>query len=218
MKVTNIIFIAILSFSLSGCATFRKAEKAEYLENELTLTRKKLEECQNKSRDKIDTLLEAKKKLEEKLVSELKDYKAKLEMTERGLVVTFLAEVFFDSGKAELHQDSEETLRDVGEIFREDIPESYHMRIEGHTDNEPIKYSPWKSNWELASARALAVLHFFIDECGIAPGRISAESYGEHHPVVDNSTPEGKRENRRVEIIIYPSQKIKEKALTEQNL
>lgn len=216
MKNINIIITLLLILSIGGCATFREAERAKYLEEELTLTQQKLKECQDRTEEEVGALLSAKEKLEEKLVAELKDYKAKLEMTERGLVVTFLAEVFFDSGKAQLHEGSKSTLDEVGKVFKDDIPDSYHMRIEGHTDNEPIKYSPWKSNWELASARALAVLHFFIDECGISPHRVSSESYGEYHPVVDNSTPEGRRQNRRVEIIIYPSQQIKEKDLSEQ--
>ncbi|MFC1594414.1 flagellar motor protein MotB, partial [Candidatus Omnitrophota bacterium] len=86
------------------------------------------------------------------------------------------------------------------------------IAVEGHTDNVPIRYSGWLSNWELSSARALSVLHFLIDEGGINPERLSANGYGEFHPVVSNDTPEGQQQNRRVEIVILPEQIKKIKA------
>ncbi|MFH1782408.1 MAG: OmpA family protein, partial [Candidatus Omnitrophota bacterium] len=76
--------------------------------------------------------------------------------------------------------------------------------IEGHTDNEPIKYSGWKSNWELSTARATSVLHYIVDERGIAPERVSATGHGEFKPVSSNDTEDGKRQNRRVEIVVLP--------------
>jgi chemotaxis protein MotB len=90
------------------------------------------------------------------------------------------------------------------------VPEN-QIGIEGHTDNEPIKYSGWKSNWELSTARALSVLHYLIDEKGISPYRISAIGYGEYRPVTSNNTKEGRQLNRRVEIVILPKvTKVKE--------
>jgi chemotaxis protein MotB len=76
--------------------------------------------------------------------------------------------------------------------------------IEGHTDNQPIKYSGWKSNWELSMARATSVLHYLVDKKGLAPQRVAATGYGEYRPVATNDTEEGRRLNRRVEIVILP--------------
>ena len=81
----------------------------------------------------------------------------------------------------------------------------HDIGIEGHTDNEPIKYSGWKSNWELSTARALSVLHYLIDEKGVAPIRVSAIGYGEYRPIASNSNKEGRQANRRVEIVILPN-------------
>ena len=79
-----------------------------------------------------------------------------------------------------------------------------NVGIEGHTDNEPIKHSGWKSNWELSAARALSVLHYMADNHGVEPSRLSAIGYGEYHPVETNDTREGRQNNRRVEIVIIP--------------
>ena len=76
--------------------------------------------------------------------------------------------------------------------------------IEGHTDDEPIRLSAWRSNWELSTARALEVLHYFIDAGNLNPKRLAATGYGEFHPVGDNSSPEGRSANRRVEIVVSP--------------
>jgi chemotaxis protein MotB len=92
----------------------------------------------------------------------------------------------------------------------ENVPEN-DIGIEGHTDNEPIRYSGWKSNWELSTARALSVLHYLIDKKGISPLRVSAIGYGEYRPVASNVDKEGRRLNRRVEIVILPkATKVKE--------
>ncbi|TBR17796.1 hypothetical protein EPO66_02065, partial [bacterium] len=76
--------------------------------------------------------------------------------------------------------------------------------IEGYTDNEPIKHSKWRSNWELSTSRALSVLHYLIEDKGILPERLSAIGYGEYHPVASNDTKESRKLNRRVEIVIMP--------------
>ena len=126
-------------------------------------------------------------------------------MTERGLVLTFLDEIFFDSGKAVIRIEATPILEKVATVLRQTVPDS-SVAVEGHTDNEPIKYSAWRSNWELSSARALAVVHHFIDREGLEPDRIRAVGFGEHHPVTSNDTPEGRRQNRRVEVVILPKQ------------
>ena len=132
-------------------------------------------------------------------------------MTERGLVITFLSEVFFDSGKDKVKEDGKLSLQKVAEVLNRDVPNS-NVAVEGHTDNDQIKYSAWASNWELSSARALAVLHYIVDECKVRPQRLSANGYGEFRPIAPNDSPENKQKNRRVEIFILPSLVSKVKA------
>jgi len=212
-KFAVIMFLAI--FSLSGCTYIQRFKKADELEIEnqnlknriAQLQKEKVKEIEHvvKQKDKeLSELEKAKLDLEEALKKEIGDYKAKLEMTERGLVITFLSEVFFDSGKDVIRENGKESIRRVAEVLNHDVLNS-NVAIEGHTDNQSIKYSGWKTNWELSSARALAVLHYFVDECKVEPTRLSANGYGEFRPVVVNDTKENMQKNRRVEIVILPS-------------
>jgi len=123
-------------------------------------------------------------------------------MQERGLVVTVVAEVLFDSGKAKVRPVGKEVLSKVANVL---IKINENIIVEGHTDNVPIKHSGWKSNWELSTQRALNVLHYFIDEKGLNPERFSAAGYGPYRPMASNATVEGRQKNRRVEIVVVPA-------------
>lgn len=141
--------------------------------------------------------------LEDRLRQEILDKKVRLEMAEKGLVITFVADILFDSGKAKIRKDAYPILDKVARVLDENVPD-LDIGIEGHTDNEPIKYSGWKSNWELSTARALSVLHYISDEKDIVPERLRAIGFGEHHPVTSNDAKEGRQLNRRVEVVILP--------------
>lgn len=205
----------ILSSNIYGCSLLKKMNKSDQeeitrLKEQLAKKDSKIEELDSKiedlmnAKDKETSELEsAKQKLVEDLKKEIGDYKAKLEMTERGLVITFLAEVFFTPGKAEIKEESYGTLDKVAKVLNEKVPEKL-VAVEGHTDADPIKYSGWKSNWELSSARSLSVLHYFVDKASVEPTRLSAVGYGEYKPVESNDTKAGKQKNRRVEIVILP--------------
>lgn len=153
--------------------------------------------------EKVDELSNAKAILEERLRKEIDDQTVKLKMMEKGLVITFVADVLFDSGKAVLRQETHDTLRKVARVLNENVPD-LKVGIEGHTDNQPIAVSGWKSNWELSVARALSVLHYLQDEAGVSAERLSAVGYGEHRPVADNASSSGRQLNRRVEVVIMP--------------
>ncbi|MGD8334598.1 MAG: OmpA family protein, partial [Desulfobacterales bacterium] len=77
----------------------------------------------------------------------------------------------------------------------------YLVRIEGHTDNVPIRTFLFPSNWELSTARAVNVLRYFIEHHQIDSQRLSAEGFGEFQPLVANDTAENRNKNRRVEVI-----------------
>lgn len=185
------VLVLLLTVAVSGCTViFQKGrrqdiEKITQLKSELT------------------ELEKAKRELDDRLKKEIADKEVKVEMMERGLVITFVAEVLFDSGKADLRSDSIEKLGKVSEVLNTTVRD-LNVGIEGHTDNVPIKYSGWKSNWELSTARALSVLHLLVEKQEVAAERLSATGYGEYHPVADNDTKEGRQKNRRVEIVILP--------------
>ncbi|MBW1902469.1 MAG: OmpA family protein, partial [Deltaproteobacteria bacterium] len=79
-----------------------------------------------------------------------------------------------------------------------------NIQVEGHTDDVPIRSRQFPSNWELSSARALAVLRLLLEKSDIEPERLSAAGYGEYHPNVPNDSSENRRLNRRVDIVIVP--------------
>lgn len=159
----------------------------------------------------IDDLSQAKSTLEEMLSREIQDKQVRLKMMERGLVVTFVADVLFDSGKGKLRPEAIPILNKVADVLQAKVPD-LKVGIEGSTDNQSIKYSGWKSNWELSTARALSVLHHLVDVNGISPERLSAIGYGEFQPVASNDSAEGRKQNRRVEIVIIPKMtKVKER-------
>lgn len=152
---------------------------------------------------KLDEFELTKKLLEQRLKQEIADKQVRLAVAEKGLVITFVADLLFDSGKAQLRQNVYPSLDKVAAVLTENVPDN-DIGIEGHTDDEPIKYSGWKSNWELSTARALSVLHYLVDEKGFSPYRISAIGYGEYRPVTPNTSAESRQLNRRVEIVILP--------------
>lgn len=122
-----------------------------------------------------------------------------LEAQERGLVVRFADQVFFDLGQAELKPEALEILANISPMLR-DLPNP--IRVEGHTDNLPINTARYPSNWELSTARATSVIRHLVEEENFSPFRLSAAGYGEYRSVRDNDTPENRAVNRRVDIVI----------------
>lgn len=117
----------------------------------------------------------------------------------RGLVISVKDSVLFRAGAAEMDSSARRVIREVGKVLC-DIPNA--IRVEGHTDNDPIHTFKYYSNWELSTARATNVLHFFIENNGMNPERLSAAGYGEFRPIASNETDSGKAINRRVDIVV----------------
>lgn len=122
-----------------------------------------------------------------------------VELEERGIIIRFADTVLFDIGRAELRQDSREILDKVAVLLK---TVSYPIRVEGHTCNLPIHTEKFASNWELSTARATTVVRYFIDRHGISPERLQAAGYGEYRPIAPNDTEEGRRQNRRVDVVL----------------
>lgn len=136
----------------------------------------------------------------------------RVRQTQEGLVVEVGADILFDSGKAELKAEGRTTIKRIADVIKAQGTDEA-LRIDGHTDNEPIKRSGWKDNWELSAARARTVLTAMISE-GIAPERVFLAGFALYRPMATNDTPQGRQQNRRVEILIMP--KFKLSTLTTQ--
>ena len=123
----------------------------------------------------------------------------KLIQNERGITVSILDDILFASGKADLNTGSKNVLNKLSNVIRT-IPND--LRIEGHTDNVPISSNTYPSNWHLSVARATNTAYYLMTEERIPQGRVSIVGYSEYKPVVPNDTPEGRAQNRRVDIVI----------------
>lgn len=189
---------------LSGQAQ-QDQEKIISLEAQMAQLSSQLGTVESQSKE-LNQLREQQTQLEQALREEIEEGKAKLEMVEGKLKVTCLNKVLFDTGKDEIRPDGKVILDKVAPILK-GAQEGQVVSVEGHTDTQPIGLElqkTFKTNWELSSARALAVLHYFEDAHGLHPGGLQAVGHGEHAPVADNASPEGMQENRRVEIILSP--------------
>jgi chemotaxis protein MotB len=122
-----------------------------------------------------------------------------VEVSARGLVISLQEAGFFDSGSAMIKPGASTLLAEIAQVLS---PYDNAISFEGHTDNQPIRSALFPSNWELSSARAISLAHHFIDRYGVAPQRLSVTGYGEFRPVTTNSTEEGRKRNRRVDIVL----------------
>lgn len=111
--------------------------------------------------------------------------------------------ILFDSGKAEIKDDALKVIDKVADAVKQ--YDSNVISIEGHTDNVPISRSQYPNNMMLSLYRAYSVYDYFVSQKGFDPASISSSGRGDAVPVADNSTPEGRAQNRRVEIKIYNS-------------
>lgn len=132
----------------------------------------------------------------------------------RGLVVSLQEPLLFTSGSAVIADEYKGVLAKIGTALK-GFPNL--IRVEGHTDNVPIKTSVFPSNWELSTARATNVVRFLIDMVGIGSNRLAAVGYGEYRNVVANDTDRHRGINRRVDLVLLRSEynKVEPGAKTE---
>lgn len=117
----------------------------------------------------------------------------------RVLNVRLPQDLLFGSGSAELAGEASIVLDKMAMIIDRS---GQSVRVEGHTDNIPVRSGRFSSNWDLSTARATRVLMYLQELGGIPPGRLAAAGYGEFRPLTSNDTPEGRARNRRVEFVI----------------
>ena len=118
------------------------------------------------------------------------------------LVIQLPQDILFESGSAVVGREGRETLASVGSVLAE--LDDRRFQVEGHTDNVPISTAQFPSNWELSTARALSVVRILVAQ-GVRPSNVSGAGYGEFQPVASNDDREGRRLNRRIEIVMLPN-------------
>ncbi len=194
----------------------KKAADLAAREQELALKERNLAELDGKYKV-LQTSLDGKEAALGSLRGELDKLNVQLEDTSRGLTLTIVNSLLFKSGSSDLSDSGRVLLGDVSRIIQDKFP-GRELLIEGHTDNQPIKHSGWRSNWELGAARALNILHELVENHGVSPDKVSATSFGEFRPKAGNSTPETMGTNRRAVIVIIPEKvAIQREALASVN-
>jgi len=144
----------------------------------------------------IDAL---RRQLEGAIGRELQDGQVTMSVTPEGFVISLKDLGFFDSGQAVLRPGAADKIERIAKVLAQ---HGFYLRVEGHSDDQPIHTPQFDSNWELSTARAMAVLTLLIDQSGLEPGRISLAGYGQYRPIADNATPDGRKMNRRVDLVV----------------
>jgi chemotaxis protein MotB len=142
---------------------------------------------------------ELQKKLTMALGKEIARQEIALRMTPEGFVISLHELGFFNSGEARLLPGAADKIKRIAAVLME---YGLDMRVEGHSDNVPIHNAEFSSNWALSTARASAVAMMLLNESRVDPRRLSIAGYGEYHPTAKNDTPEGRRANRRVDLVV----------------
>lgn len=155
------------------------------------------------SQETDPSLLEPFRRLNEQLKKQVDSGAIRLRLGARGLVITLEEKSFFPSGDDTIYSQAYPSMERVAKIIG-GLPNS--VRLEGHTDAVPIYTERFKNNWELSTARSIAVLQLFEMKFGLDSSRFAVAGYAQNIPVAPNDTEEGRARNRRVEIVILGRQ------------
>ena len=137
------------------------------------------------------------------VIQDSSEVRIEVTAADSGLVVSLAEAGSFPPGKADLTPAAERVISQLADTFR---ARPVNLRVEGHTDDEPIHASKYESNWELSTARAARVVAFLAGACQMAPSRLSAAGFGEFRPKIPNDSPGARARNRRVDLVVLPSQ------------
>ena len=209
-ELTNQNLIAVQTQKTELEATYRKlqdenrelSERIENLSRQLGSERSRLAEQDQTIREMQDT----RRKIEASLHDQIAAQEIRIEEMEGRLKVTFVDKILFDSGSDRIKSKGKASLLNLAPTLNGG--KGQQILVEGHTDDIPVGAvlrTKFPSNWELSSARAIAVVRFLQEETGITPDRLVASGCGPYRPVASNDSEEGRSQNRRIEIILVPT-------------
>ncbi len=213
----GLVLIFCVAF-ISGCVSSSKYNDLEKNHQDLKLIAQNLEAKLGKATVSIDQMqvaLDQMRAREARVATRMQEYKKLVDkfksLIDTGqlnvrvvggrMVIALPSDVLFSSGSARLSENGVKTIKEISPLLMSFDKKEF--QIEGHTDNVPISTAQYPSNWDLAAARALTVLNFML-EAGMPEDRVSAATFGETRPVLENETEEGRKANRRIEIVVVP--------------
>ncbi|MEK6635653.1 MAG: flagellar motor protein MotB [Planctomycetota bacterium] len=189
----------------TGCGELKKLrQENQQLNEQLSGLQQENAELSSKAsryENELNRLENSRRDLEAKL----KGTGATVRIKNGAVSVLLPGAVLFDPGQTTLRPQSKATLKKIAGVLKT-AASGEIVRIEGHTDSDPIskQKDKYKSNWELSAARSAAVLHYMVEECGVSPTRVYIAGFGQYQPMSDNKSKTGKAKNRRVEFVIVP--------------
>jgi len=203
MTLLMSFFILIMSFSTMELDKFKMAMGSLKGAMGVMGVQKKLRpdqswfspNTQNKDQIKQKSIMDHIEKMREQI--EKKGLENKISIEEEGgeVYIQIKDNMLFDSGKAQLKPTNFNLLSLIAKTLFKDAKQ---IRVEGHTDNIPIKTKEYQSNWELSIQRALNVVRHFVNHENIHPAKLIIAGFGEHKPIAANDSPSNRAKNRRV--------------------
>lgn len=200
MKATILMGCAVIA--IGGCVSQSRYDAAV---SETELTRAQLDEknlqlqASNAENERVHAVY---KDMVHRLQRQIDAGEIKVEIRDGRMVLDVQNDILFDTGRVDIKSDGAKDLDAVADILK-GMPDR-QFQVAGHTDDVPINNSVYPSNWELSTARALQVIHYLEDK-GVKPAQLSAAGYADVDPVTSNATPEGRKQNRRLEITLQPN-------------
>lgn len=183
------------------------SDAAPIIEQELELHRPAaLAQDQSDSDPNDPDLSVLQNELQQALEKEIATHAVALHRETDGLVISLREFGFFDSGSVAIKPEALPALDRIAAILAQ---RTCRLRIEGHTDNVPIHTAQITSNWELSTARATELVRLLIQRYSFPPERLSASGYAQYHPIASNTTPQGRAQNRRVDLVVLSEHLIK---------
>jgi chemotaxis protein MotB len=144
-------------------------------------------------------LPQLRKQLQDVLGDSIAKHEIVVDQTPEGLVISLRELGFFNSAQAQLLPGAADKIKRTAQILAQ---HHLNVRVEGHSDDQPINTAAFHSNWELSSARAMNVLQLLIHDGGFDPSKVSLSAFGPYKSLASNATPEGRRQNRRVDLVV----------------
>lgn len=183
------------------------AKKAQALEQQLAQAKGEVGKLSKEKEAELAKLKQAQEDMLKSLKKEVEAGEVMVSQLADRLSVKILDKILFASGEAAISPKGREVLKRVGKVLATARDKDKVIRIEGHTDNVRIGKAlqqKFPTNWELSTARATTVVRFLAESSKIPPDAFEAAGLGEYHPVAGNDKPEGRQQNRRIEIVLYP--------------
>jgi chemotaxis protein MotB len=181
-------------------------QRVSALEGDNARLKQELAEAQKAREEKVREVSSTYEQLVAKMKGEIDKGQVTISELKGKLTVNMVDAILFDSGKSEIKPEGLVVLGKVIEILKTVSDKS--IRIEGHTDNQPILGAltqRYQTNWELSAARAINVARY-LQKQAVEPANLSAAAFGEFKPVADNTMFEGRVKNRRIEIVLVPKE------------